>query len=423
MQKKNWKQSILFSILIILVAQVNLEIFGSNFRVSLGILMLPILVFLYHKYDLITVALLAGAGVFLSRVLLDTLRNGFTANVFWNESPEISAYYTYGFLCFLYFRRNHYVLKEKSCYWVLLAADYIANMVELLLRYRMNTVILELHLDILLVAVVRTLILWTVITGLSQYRFLLIRSDHAYRYQRLILLISKLNSEIIWMHKNTAMIEDAMAKSYRLFSQLQEKQADPELARNALTVAKDIHEVKKEYLMILRGISEALELNLHDGDMLFSDILTVLQNSIRMLASEGGKKLDLQVSVESNFKTDKHYFLLSVFRNLLTNAVEANQEGSILLSLTQREQDDRFLFEVTDNGPGIPAENLEQIFHPGFSTKINFQTGEISRGLGLNLVEDIVKNQFCGTVRVESQPGKTTFFITIPKEQLEVQPL
>ena len=173
--------------------------------------------------------------------------------------------------------------------------------------------------------------------------------------------------------------------------------------------------------MILRGISEALELNLHDGDMQLSDILTVLQNSIHMLAAEKEKKLDIQINLESNFKTDKHYFLLSVFRNLFTNAVEANQEGSILLRFTQQEQGDHYRFDITDNGPGIPRENLTQIFHPGFSTKINFQTGEISRGLGLNLVEDIVKNQFRGTVQVESRPGETTFSITIPKEQLEAQ--
>ena len=285
----------------------------------------------------------------------------------------------------------------------------------------MDAFAISLQVNILLVAFVRTVILWAVVTGLSQYKFLLISTEHAHRYQRLILLISKLNSEVIWMHKNTTMIEDAMAKSYRLFSQLQERSADPELTQNALTVAKDIHEVKKEYLMILRGISEALELNLHDGEMLLSDILTVLQNSVRMLADEKEKKLEFQISTETNFKTDKHYFLLSVFRNLFTNAVEANSDGSILLNFAQRTQDGNYMFEITDNGPGILKENIEQIFNPGFSTKINFQTGEISRGLGLNLVEDIVKNQFNGTILVESRPGKTTFSITIPKEQLEVQ--
>ena len=223
------------------------------------------------------------------------------------------------------------------------------------------------------------------------------------------------------MQKNAVLIEDAMAKSYRLFSRLQEQQSDPELTQNALTVAKDIHEVKKEYLMILRGLSEALDLNLRDGEMSISDILTVLQNSMTMLANEKGKNLEFLINIASNLKTDKHYFLLSVFRNLFTNALEASCEDQVILTFVQREQDGDYLFEITDNGPGIPRENLTQIFNPGFSTKINFQTGEISRGLGLNLVEDVVKNQLQGSIRVESRPGETTFHISIPKNQLEVQ--
>lgn len=414
------KQILSFSIFIILLAQVNLDIFASNFRVSMGILLLPILVFLYQKIAIMPTMLLSGVGVYLSRVLIYSLQYGFATHTLADFFPELIFYYVYGSLFHLYFHKHDFKLPHRNCYIALFFMDYLANLTELVCRLQLGAFTLSLQVNILLVALVRTVILWAVVTGLSQYKFLLISTEHAHRYQRLILLISKLNSEIIWMHKNTTMIEDAMAKSYRLFSQLQDRNADPELTQNALTVAKDIHEVKKEYLMILRGISEALDLNLHDGEMQLSDILTVLQNSIRMLASEKGKKLDFQIQTESNFKTDKHYFLLSVFRNLFTNALEANSDGSILLGFYQRMEDDRYVFEITDNGPGIPAENLNYIFNPGFSTKINFQTGEISRGLGLNLVEDIVKNQFLGTIHVESQPGKTTFSISIPKAQLEV---
>ena len=423
MKPSQKKQTLSFSIFIILLAQINLDIFASNFRVSMGILLLPILVFLYQKIAVMPIMLVAGSGVYLSRVLIYGLQYGFAVHSLTDFFPELIFYYVYGSLFTLYFRKRDFKLPHKNCYFVLFFMDYLANLTELIVRLQTNAFTVSLQMNILLVALIRTLILWAVITGLSQYKFLLISEEHAHRYQRLILLISKLNSEIIWMHKNTVMIEDAMAKSYRLFSQLQENRVDPQLTQNALTVAKDIHEVKKEYLMILRGISEALDLNLHDGDMQLSDILTVLQNSIRMLAVEKGKKLDIQISTESNFKTDKHYFLLSVFRNLFTNAVEANQDGDIQLQFVQHENADQYVFEITDNGPGIPQENLSQIFNPGFSTKINFQTGEISRGLGLNLVEDIVKNQFHGSIRVESQPGKTTFFITVPKQQLEVQPL
>ncbi len=63
---------------------------------------------------------------------------------------------------------------------------------------------------------------------------------------------------------------------------------------------------------------------------------------------------------------------------------------------------------------------MDQVFHTGFSTKINYTTGEVNRGLGLNLVQDLVENSFSGRIALESRPGKTTFTITIPKVQLEV---
>lgn len=414
-------QVLSFSIFIVLLAQISLDIFASNFRVSMGILLLPILVFLYQKISILPIIALAGSGVYLSRVLLHALKYEFSYQSLLDFFPELIFYYVYGCLFFLYFRKKDYKLPHDHCYIALFFMDYFGNLSELICRLRLDAFTPSLQINILLVALVRTVILWAVITGLSQYKFLLISAEHAHRYQRLILLISKLNSEIIWMQKNAVLIEDAMAKSYRLFSQLQAQQSDPELTQNALTVAKDIHEVKKEYLMILRGLSEALDLNLRDGEMSISDILTVLQNSMTMLADEKRKKLEFHVNVESNFKTDKHYFLLSVFRNLFTNALEASCEDTVILTFTQREEEGNDRFEITDNGPGILRENLTQIFNPGFSTKINFQTGEISRGLGLNLVEDVVKNQLHGSIWVKSQPGETTFYLSIPKKQLEVQ--
>lgn len=415
------KQILTFSIFIVLLAQINLDIFASNFRVSMGIMLLPVLIFLYQKIAVLPITLLAGVGVYLSRVLLQVPGHAFSVQPWLDFFPELIFYLIYGALFFLYFRDHDYKLPHNNCYIALFFMDYLANLSELLCRLRLGAFAPSLQANILLVALIRTAIIWAVLTGLSQYKFLLVSAEHAHRYQRLILLISKLNSEVIWMHKNTAMIEDTMAKSYQLFSRMQEENVDPALSQCALNVAKDIHEVKKEYLMILRGISEALELNLRDGDMSLSDILTVLHNSLLLLCGEKNISLDFHSNVQTNFKTDKHYFLLSVFRNLFTNAVEANLDGSVRLVFSQYETETDYLFQITDNGPGIPAENLEHIFQPGFSTKINFHTGEISRGLGLNLVEDMVKNQFRGTIRVESRPGNTTFFITIPKQQLEVQ--
>ena len=51
---------------------------------------------------------------------------------------------------------------------------------------------------------------------------------------------------------------------------------------------------------------------------------------------------------------------------------------------------------------------------------INFQTGEVSRGLGLNLVQDLVEGELHGTIGLTSIPGRTVFTICIPLNELEV---
>ena len=56
---------------------------------------------------------------------------------------------------------------------------------------------------------------------------------------------------------------------------------------------------------------------------------------------------------------------------------------------------------------------MEEIFVPGYSTKINYTTGEISRGLGLNLVKDLVENSLLGQIHVTSRPGYTCFEMKI----------
>lgn len=419
-QKMSGKQIRILSLLIVLAAQIHLNVFTNNFLVSIGILLFPIFVYLFQEIPLIPVTLLSGAGVFLSRVLIYGLQSGIHIDNFINFFPEFFFYLTYGMTSYIYFKQNNYKLQRKFWPFLFLLMDYGANLVELLLRLGLGAFSLKMQMNIILVAVIRTLILWIVIRGLGHYKFTLLSQEHANRYQRLILLISKLNSEVIWMKKNTHLIEETMARSYKLFSSMQDKQIDPSLSQDALAVAKDIHEIKKEYLLILRGISEALDLNLQDGGMSLTDILILLEDTITAAAHEEGKTLTFTKEYSGNLFTDKHYFLLSIFRNLFTNALEANEDGNIELAFIENEDEKNYTFIIQDNGPGIPAENLPLIFTPGFSTKINFNTGEVNRGLGLNLVKDIIENQLHGNIHAKSKPGETKFYICIPKSELEV---
>ena len=406
---KHFQQILLIGIFITIGAQINMNLFIDNFRISIGTLIFPITFVMFGKYPVLPVTFISAVGVLTSRVLSEWLR--YDQIQFYSFFPEMIFYLVYGTLFYIYSHKKETL--SPDCAAVLFIFDYISNLTELLVRLGAGAFNIKSQFGILLVAFSRSLIIYGILFCLHHYKFSLLRREHALRYQRLLLLISKLNGEVVWMKKNTGLIEETMNTSYQLYRELEENGTDETLSRKALGVAKDIHEIKKEYLLILRGLSEALDLNLKDEGMYLTDILTVLKQSLTTESSD--KKADISFQIQENLYTENHYFLMSVFRNLLTNAIEASEKDNPQIHVIQSTDADSYLFDVTDDGPGILPEDLEQIFSPGFSTKINFTTGEISRGLGLNLVQDLIKNQWNGEIQVSSVPGCTTFHIRIPK--------
>jgi two-component system sensor histidine kinase HydH len=106
------------------------------------------------------------------------------------------------------------------------------------------------------------------------------------------------------------------------------------------------------------------------------------------------------------------YQMTQAFLNLLLNSLKfVDPGGSVEIAVSAAEDKKEFIFQVEDNGPGIPKENLTKIFDPFFTTR------ETGTGLGLAIVHKIVENHR-GTIDVESPPsGKPRgcrFTIRIP---------
>lgn len=97
-----------------------------------------------------------------------------------------------------------------------------------------------------------------------------------------------------------------------------------------------------------------------------------------------------------------------VVMNLLTNAVQAIGDKGGTLTLRARNGGGLVHLEVTDSGPGVPAENLERIFEPLFTTK--------ARGIGLGLaVSKSLALANGGDIAVVSNPGMgATFIFAMP---------
>jgi signal transduction histidine kinase len=103
-----------------------------------------------------------------------------------------------------------------------------------------------------------------------------------------------------------------------------------------------------------------------------------------------------------------------VVMNLIINAYQAMIEPG-LVRISTNHEDDKVVITVNDNGPGIPADTIDKIFSPFFSTK---PEGE-NTGLGLSICYSII-NAHHGTIEVKSEPGQgTEFRINLPVTQPE----
>ena len=91
-----------------------------------------------------------------------------------------------------------------------------------------------------------------------------------------------------------------------------------------------------------------------------------------------------------------------------------------MISVEAWQEEDGWHISVTDDGPGIPEEDAARLFEPGFSTKINYETGVVARGLGLPIVRDIVEQTLHGSISVKTSEEGTSFCMVLPFETLEV---
>ena len=111
--------------------------------------------------------------------------------------------------------------------------------------------------------------------------------------------------------------------------------------------------------------------------------------------------------------------LKQIVLNLLLNAIESSSAGGhVMLDVhggTLTGAAPAVVVEVQDRGPGIPADQLEHIFHPFYTTK------ETGTGLGLALVHQMVVDHG-GEIAVDSTPSQGTVFrVTLPAAQLELR--
>lgn len=422
---KDWKKILLIATVTALSSELYWNIFSSRFRLSLSVILLPVLLMTLGKsLSTLKTCTATAITVVLFRTLLASSGIADATNMILLLLPNAAFYITYG-IVFSMFISNKYTCSSKTLLFTLFISDWCSNLIELcIFETQQPGSFTPQRLGILAaVALFRALLAGLFLIGESQYRALLKKEEHENRYRRLFLMTSALKNEIYFMKKNSVEIESIMGNAYRVYERLSLIENIPDdMKQMSLAIARDVHEIKKDYIRIIQGIEQEISEEYDEKRMSFQDILKILEATTHHLLKEKRACIQLEFQCADDFMTEEHYELMAIMKNLVNNAIEAiegaQKNGSIQIS--EQLIDGIYEFRVKDSGPGISPRHLPNIFKMGYSTKFDYKTGNIYRGVGLYGVKTTVEEKFGGTIDVDSELGKgTKFTIRIPAKALE----
>ncbi len=128
------------------------------------------------------------------------------------------------------------------------------------------------------------------------------------------------------------------------------------------------------------------------------------------------KGLDVNVSIAASVPDIVHGdpgFLRQVLVNVLSNAIKFTENGHITIDVSQGQEQDILIFNISDSGRGIPEQEFTRIFDSFTQVKHAF-TSSPGTGLGLSIANELI-NMMGGTISVTSQPRQgSTFTLTLP---------
>lgn len=196
---------------------------------------------------------------------------------------------------------------------------------------------------------------------------------------------------------------------------------DPEIAKEFLCdINKEIdrlNSVVKDLLTLVSLDNRTMSLKIESFSL--SDLVDSIGKKILLLANKRGQILNLDIENDININADSAK-LHHIFYNLIDNAIKYTGEGgSIDVKLYSN---GKFaIFGVKDNGPGIPKEDLKNIFDRFYRVDKARSRDTGGTGLGLSIVNQMVMIHN-GRIYVDSEEGNgTEFTVELPLNYNQVK--
>ena len=175
---------------------------------------------------------------------------------------------------------------------------------------------------------------------------------------------------------------------------------DPEWRQDIHRIIEQNLAILKRFMDDIRNIAKPKPIERFPVDV--NGSVAEIVDSMRAEGERHGVTVDAQYGTGRLVIEGDRFALGRVYRNLITNAIQATAPGG-RVSIATRRVGDHVEISVTDTGSGIPADRIAAIFDDFVTTK--------RRGLGLGLaISKRIVEQLDGTIVVESEVGRGTSF-------------
>jgi two-component system sensor histidine kinase YcbA len=407
---KNVKKYLITVIFVTFVGELYLYPFDGSFRFSAGVLAYSLVLLLMDDLNIYFLSIFSGFSIFGLRFIVEYFTNRAEfAQILTANLPSSVYYILYGILAgFFTIRKN-----RENTYLIittLFSIDVICNLTEAIIRNNLNSNLLKL---IIIVGLLRSVLSRSIYILIENRNNIIRKKEHQKRYMQLNTLVSNIQAELFYLKKSKTDIENVMDKSYSLYKNNKNNEI---ICESALDIARDIHEIKKDYYRVLVGFENFLKQFETNETMSFKDLSFIIESNSKRYIDENNKDINLSFVINDNIYIKKYYSLFTILNNLITNSIDSIKESGNI-NIVQNIDDDYILLTVCDDGGGIGLDLVPFIFNPGFTTKYDKKTGNSSTGIGLSHVKNII-DELSGEIKIESISKKTEFKIVIPKASL-----
>ena len=147
-----------------------------------------------------------------------------------------------------------------------------------------------------------------------------------------------------------------------------------------------------------------------------NDLIASIANTFQIKVEKSGGTIDIDLKAEKTSIYADEMHITNMLFNLLDNAVKYRRdEVPLRLMARTRNEGDKVIISIEDNGIGIKKENLKKVFERFYRVPTGNVHNVKGFGLGLAYVRKVIEDHQ-GSIRAENGIGNigTTFIITLP---------